>query len=50
MQKTPLRNPTPTLNQLLMHQRNLTSRATKTDEAQFKPEQKCLPKARCGWS
>jgi hypothetical protein len=38
MQKTPLGNPAPPLDQLLVHDRNLPGRPAETDKAQLQPE------------
>src|SRR5687768_5439710 len=42
VQKTSLRNPTPVLDQLLMHDRNLAGGTAKADEAELQPEKKGL--------
>lgn len=39
VQETPLGNPAPPLHQFLVHQRNLSGRAAKTDETELQPEQ-----------
>jgi hypothetical protein len=42
MQKAPLRNPAPALDQFLMHDGNLASGAPETDESELQPESDCL--------
>ena len=44
MQKAFFRQPTPAHHQLFVHDGNLARRATKADETQLQPKDKCLPK------
>lgn len=49
MQKTAFGNPLLSVDQKLMHDRNLTRRAAKADKAQLEPEVKCFPEGRLYW-
>ena len=49
MQKPRIRNPTPSLHQLFVQQRNLPGRPAKADEAHLQPKRPGLAQADGGW-